>query len=94
MKIDSQEVMHVAKLARLNVSDRDAERLTSEMNSILAYMDKLNELDTSGIEPMAHALQLDTPFREDTVKPSLSNDNALENAPQKEGGFFVVPRVL
>ncbi len=94
MKIDSQEVMHVAKLARLNVSDRDAERLTSEMNSILAYMDKLNELDTSGIEPMAHALQLDTPFREDAVKPSLSNDNALENAPQKEGGFFVVPRVL
>lgn len=94
MKIDRQEVEHVAKLARLNVSDELADALTGQMNSILSYMEKLNQLDTSDIEPMAHALSLETPYREDVVKPSLANDDALANAPQRDGEFFVVPKVI
>ena len=94
MKIDRSEVKHVAGLARLKVTDEDITRLTGQLNSILTYMEKLNELDTTDIEPMAHALALRTAFRDDDVRPSLDPDQALENAPQRDGTFFVVPRVI
>lgn len=94
MKITAAEVEHVAQLARLRIDDKDAERLTEQMNSILSYMEKLNKLDTEGIEPMAHALNLDTPYREDEARPSLENDEALGNAPQRDGSFFLVPKVI
>ena len=94
MKIDSQEVEHVAQLARLKVTEDDVARLTDQLNSILSYMDKLNELDTTGIEPMAHALALETAFREDEARPSLEPEEALDNAPQREGNFFTVPKVI
>lgn len=94
MKIDRQEVLHVARLARLKVSAEDADRLTSQLNTILAYMDKLNELDTTRIEPMAHALSLETPLREDAVRPSLSPEESLANAPHQNGTFFIVPKVI
>lgn len=84
----------MARLARLKVTEEDAERLTGQLNSILSYMDKLNELDTSGIEPMAHALPLQTPFREDRAGESLDPDEALANAPLRQGAFFVVPKVF
>lgn len=94
MKIDPQEVEHVARLARLKITAEETDRLTGQMNSILTYMDKLNDLDTTGIEPMAHALPLTNAFREDEVRPSLDTDKVLGNAPESEGTFFLVPKVI
>lgn len=94
MKIDRTQVEHVATLARLKVTDQDIERLTDQINGILTYMEQLNELDTTGIEPMAHALNLKTPFRDDQVKASIDPDEALANAPDREDLFFRVPRII
>jgi aspartyl-tRNA(Asn)/glutamyl-tRNA(Gln) amidotransferase subunit C len=94
MKIDREGVLHVARLARLKVTDDDVSRLTDQMNSILTYMEKLETLDTEGIEPMAHALSLATPFREDEIRPSLDQDETLANAPSRQGEFFQVPKVI
>ena len=94
MKIKRQEVEHVARLARLNITEEQVIRLTDEMNSILTYMEKLNELDTTDIEPMAHALSLETPFRQDQVRASLAPEISLANAPRRENSFFVVPKVI
>jgi len=94
MKIDLQEIYQVARLARLKITEEEAERLMAQLNRILTYMDKLNELDTTGIEPMAHALPLTNAFRVDEVKPSLPPEEALANAPQGRDEFFTVPKVL
>jgi aspartyl-tRNA(Asn)/glutamyl-tRNA(Gln) amidotransferase subunit C len=93
-KIGSEEVRHVARLARLEFSDQDVERLTGQINSILNYMDKLNELDTSGVTPMTHAIRLQNAFRDDAVHPSLERERALVNAPATDGVHFVVPKVI
>jgi len=94
MKIDRSEVEHVALLARLKVSESDIEKLTNQLNRILTYMDKLNELDTQGLEPMAHAQPVCNAFREDVVKPSLDPNNSLANSPERNETFFIVPRVI
>ena len=94
MKIERQEVEHVAKLARLKVTDEDVTGLSVQMSDILTYIDKLSELDTSDIEPMAHALSLPTPFREDVVGQSLDLDESLANAPERNNNFLVVPKVI
>ena len=94
MKIDLQEIYQVARLARLKVTAEEAERLAAQLNRILAYMDKLNELETTAIEPMAHALPLTNAFRADEVKPSLPPEEALANAPQRRDEFFTVPKVF
>ncbi|MBW1709781.1 MAG: Asp-tRNA(Asn)/Glu-tRNA(Gln) amidotransferase subunit GatC [Deltaproteobacteria bacterium] len=94
MKIDRAEVEHVALLARLKLSDSEMEKLTNQLNSILSYMDKLNELDTEGLEPMAHAQPIHNAFREDEVRPSLDPDSSLSNAPERNESFFLVPRII
>ncbi len=94
MKIDRKEVEQVARLARLEISELDVEKLTSQLNTVLSYIDKLNELDTTGIEPMARALALDNVFREDGLKPSLESESSLANAPDLDDSFFRVPRVI
>ena len=94
MKIDVSEVEHVARLARLKIGEEEAQRLTDQINNILSHLEQLNGLDTSDIEPMAHALSLETPFREDVAQPSLDADESLANAPEREGPFFVVPKVI
>jgi aspartyl-tRNA(Asn)/glutamyl-tRNA(Gln) amidotransferase subunit C len=94
MKIERQEVEHVARLARLKVTDEDVSNLTREMNNILTYIDKLGELDTSDIEPMAHALSLPTPLRQDLAGQSLNIDESLANAPERNNNFLVVPKVI
>jgi aspartyl-tRNA(Asn)/glutamyl-tRNA(Gln) amidotransferase subunit C len=94
MKIGPREVENVARLARLMVSDDDVQRLSEQLNAILQYMDKLDALDTGGIEPMAHALALETPYREDEIQPSLNSEEALANAPWREDSFFKVPKVF
>ena len=93
-KISREEVRHVAKLARLDLSEAEQERMTGQMNQILGYMDKLNELVTTGIEPTTHATQIENVFRPDETRGSLPREEALENAPENDGVNFVVPRVL
>lgn len=94
MKISAAEVAGVAKLARLKLDDGMSEMLTVQMNEILDYMDKLGELDTSGVPATNHALELTGAMRPDQTKPSLERDLALANAPESNGQCFVVPRVL
>ncbi len=94
MSISREEVLHVAHLARLEFSEEEVELFTTQLADILNYVAKLNELDTSQIEPTYHALQLSNVFRDDEVKPSYTVEEVLSNAPEKENGFFVVPKVI
>ena len=94
MKITREEVEHVAHLARLDFSEEEKVKFTSQLNDILMYMDKLNEADTAGIEPMSHAIALENAFRGDAVKDSLSQELSLSNAPEARGPFFRVPKVI
>jgi aspartyl-tRNA(Asn)/glutamyl-tRNA(Gln) amidotransferase subunit C len=93
-QITQADVEYVAGLAQLSLDDATKERLTKELGDILTYIEKLNELDTSNVEPMMHAMQLTNVFREDVVEPSLPREDALKNAPNTDGEYFLVPRVL
>ncbi len=93
-KLSKADVDYVARLAQLTVSDETKERLVNELGEILAYMDKLNELNTDGIEPMMHVLDMTNVYREDVVEPSLEREAALQNAPRTDGVYFMVPRIL
>ncbi|MFZ2447240.1 MAG: Asp-tRNA(Asn)/Glu-tRNA(Gln) amidotransferase subunit GatC [Syntrophobacteraceae bacterium] len=93
-KITREEVRHVAQLARLEQSGAEEERMTGQMNQILGYMDKLNELDTAGVGATTHAIQLQNVFRPDEVVPSLDRRESLSNAPETDGVNFVVPKVF
>lgn len=94
MKITKEEVAHVAQLARLEFAEEEMDSFTFQLNRILEYIDKLNELDTSGVNPMTHPLALCNAFREDMVAPSLPDEIPLMNAPAPRGRFFSVPRVI
>jgi aspartyl-tRNA(Asn)/glutamyl-tRNA(Gln) amidotransferase subunit C len=93
-KITRDEVRHVALLARLELSQSEEELMTGQMNTILEYMDKLNELDTKEVAATTHAIELRNVFRQDRVEPSLDRKDSLANAPGADGVNFVVPRVL
>ncbi|HKA86244.1 MAG TPA: Asp-tRNA(Asn)/Glu-tRNA(Gln) amidotransferase subunit GatC [Haliangiales bacterium] len=92
--ITREDVEELAGLARLRLGAAEAERLRGELQSILAYVEKLQALDTTGVEPMTHAVPLDCPLREDAAAPSLSADEALAAAPARVDDFFVVPRII
>ncbi len=94
MKITLKEVEHVARLARLELTAEEKERMRAQLDSILSYIDKLNELDTSAVEPTSHVLPMTNVFREDEVMPSLSQEEVLVNAPDRHELFFRVPRIL
>ena len=94
MKITATEIAHVAKLARLELTEAEKESFTGQMDAILSYVDKLNELDTTGIIPTAHAVPMENAFREDVTAPSIGIDNALGNAPDRVESFFRVPKVI
>ena len=94
MKIAPQEVSHVADLARLHMSQEEIEALARQLDNILTYVAKLNELDTKAIVPTTHAISIVNAFRDDEMKPSLVREKALANAPQQNGESFVVPRVI
>ncbi len=93
-KLTEQEVRHVAKLARLNCTDEEVTLFTEQLGAILEYIDQLDELDTTNIEPLSHCLPVHNVLREDVPQPSLTNDQALANAPQRDGEFFAIPKVL
>jgi len=89
--VDRSLVLHVAKLASLSLTDNEADRLTSELGRILKYVDELAAVDTRDVPPTAHLRLETTPWRDDEPAPCLSNDEALAQAPQAEGGGFAVP---
>lgn len=97
MKITEKEVRYVADLANLKLTDGEVERFGADLDEILEHMDKLKEIDTSGVEPMAQVL-FDTEetatLRADVPRPPLSNEAALANAPQPGAGYFKVPKVI
>ena len=92
--LSQQQVEHVAKLSRLKLKAADVERYSRQISSILDYVAQLQEVNVEGLVPMAHPLPLHSVMREDVVKPSLSVEQVLANAPGKEGPFFTVPKVL
>ena len=93
-QITIDDVRHVARLSRLALSEDHLRRLTSQLELILGYVNKLSEVDVTGVEPMAHALPVHNFFRDDDVEPSLSLEEVLRNAPETDGPFFKVPKVL
>ena len=94
MEITRSQVEHVAKLARLAIGEEEKALFARQISSILTYVQTLNRLDTSNVEPTFHVLPLQNVFREDEVKPSLSRDHALANAPDIDGGCFRVPKII
>jgi aspartyl-tRNA(Asn)/glutamyl-tRNA(Gln) amidotransferase subunit C len=94
MSITIKEVEHVANLARLELSETEKEQFAGQLNAILKYAEKLNGLNTDGIEPTSHVLPLANVMREDVVKPSWPIEKVLLNAPEEEDGQFKVPAVL
>ena len=93
-KITLKEVEHVARLARLELTDADKERMRRELDGILAYIDKLRALDTDGVEPTSHAVPMTNVMREDAVQPSFPQSEMLANAPDRSGEFFRVPKII
>ncbi len=93
-KIDAAEVRKVAKLSRLELSEAEVEEFTGQLRAILDYVAKMNELDTEGVEPLAHCLPVSNVFRADCVKESLGTEKTLANAPERDGEFFKVPKIL
>lgn len=87
-------VEHVARLARLAVFESEKEQFSGQLDSILGYVETLKEIDTTGIEPTSHVLQISNVMREDRLSPSLSKDNALGNAPDRAGDFYRVPKII
>ncbi len=94
MKITREDVEHVAHLARLALSDREIEEFTGQLDAILAYVDKLNELETDDVEPTAHVIPMGNVIREDAVDDGLAIEDVLGNAPGRQDRFFRVPRIL
>jgi aspartyl-tRNA(Asn)/glutamyl-tRNA(Gln) amidotransferase subunit C len=92
--ITLDQVRHVAKLARLAIPEDKLPDFTKKLESILGYVDLLNEVDVSGVEPTSHALKMSNVLREDVVKPGLPLDKVLQNAPESDGPFFKVPKVI
>ena len=93
-RITRDEVAKVAALARLSLDDEAAERMASELDQILEYVQTLSQVDTTDVEPTAHAIPLPTPLREDRASPPLDPELAVANAPEHEGSAFVVPKVI
>lgn len=94
MKITREEVKHVAHLAKLNLSEEELVKMTGQLDNILSYVDKLDELDTTGVKPTTHAFSVSNAFREDVVVESLSQGEAVANSPQQNGESFIVPKII
>jgi aspartyl-tRNA(Asn)/glutamyl-tRNA(Gln) amidotransferase subunit C len=88
------DIKYVAHLARLSLTPAEEEQYSAQVNGILGYIEKLKQLDVTGIEPTAHAFPLVNVVRADEVQPSLSNEEALRNAPAKANGLFIVPKIV
>ncbi|MHB1686854.1 MAG: Asp-tRNA(Asn)/Glu-tRNA(Gln) amidotransferase subunit GatC [Ignavibacteriaceae bacterium] len=94
MSVTRKDVEYIAELARLKFSGEELESFTKDLNEILTYVEKLNELNTGNVEPLSHPVEGSNAFREDIVKPSIDSEQALKNAPDKDESFFKVPKVI
>ena len=94
MSLELDDVRKVARLSRLDVSEADLTAMAAQLNRILDYVDALQEVETDGVEPLAHPLPLQNVFRDDVPTPSLSVAEALANAPSRQGSHFGVPAVF
>lgn len=94
MKITTEEAQKIALLSRLSFADEDLEKMRDSMNSILTYMEELNQYDTTDVAPTVHAVEQYNVMREDVPLQSFTNEEALMNAPEKEDGYFKVPKII
>jgi aspartyl-tRNA(Asn)/glutamyl-tRNA(Gln) amidotransferase subunit C len=94
MSVNRKDVDYIAELARLSFTDEEASRMTDELNSILHYVEKLGELDTEGVLPLSNIHDQKNVLRDDVEGPSISNAEALQNAPDRQDRFFKVPKVI
>ena len=94
MSVSKEEVQYVAGLAKLHLNEDEVEILSRDMNSILSYMERLNELDTSDVEPLEHVITLGTHYRKDEARDALDHEEALKNAPDTDSDYFRVPKVI
>lgn len=94
MKVTADEVKYIAQLSRLEVGENELDLFVEHFNNILAYADKLSLLDTENVEPTAQVLDYGNVMRADVVKPSLTQEEVLANAPEKANGGYLVPRVM
>ena len=92
--IDKKDVEYVAWLARLELSEEEKERFTRQLDNVLEHAQKIKSLEVGEVKPTSHVLPLKNIMRDDEIKPSLSQEEALCNAPRREGGHFVVPRII
>ncbi len=88
------DIEHIARLARLDLSEPDKERMRSQLDAILTYIEKLRQLNTDNVEPTSHAIPMLNVMREDEIRPCLPREEMLTNAPEREGDFFRVPRII
>ena len=94
MSVTLAQVRYIATLARLRFTEEEESRLAEEMNEILGYVEKLNELDTSGVPPMSHVLDLHNVVRDDVAESRISRDEALKNAPDADSAYIRAPKVI
>ena len=94
MKISKEEVIYVADLARLEVDDQLVDKFAEQLGTILEYMETLESVDTKSVRPTSHAISMTNAFREDEIEQNFNRDSALANAPDKEEGNFIVPKVV
>lgn len=94
MSVTRKDVEYIAKLARLDLAENEIENYTGQMNQILQYMDKLNELNTDDVEPLSHPVENINVFREDILKDTTPREEALKNAPKADSEFFKVPKII
>jgi aspartyl-tRNA(Asn)/glutamyl-tRNA(Gln) amidotransferase subunit C len=94
MALSEKDVQYVAKLSRLEVTEAETAKYTQQLGNILNYIEQLNQLDTTNVEPMAHVLDIKNVFRKDEVKPSLTQAEVLSNGPEVQAGHFKVPKIM
>jgi len=92
--IEKKQVQKVAKLSRLQLTQNEIDEFTGQLSAILKYFEKLQQLDTEDVKPLAHCLPINNVFRDDLPQQSLGTEKTLENAPQHDGDFFKVPKIL
>ncbi len=94
MPLSEKDVQYVAKLARLEVTNEEVAKYTLQLANILEYVEQLNKLDTANVEPLTHPLDVKNVFREDVVRPSLTQQEVLSNGPEIQSGHFKVPKIM
>jgi aspartyl-tRNA(Asn)/glutamyl-tRNA(Gln) amidotransferase subunit C len=94
MALSEKDVQYVAKLSRLEITPEETAKYTQQLGNILNYIEQLNKLDTTNVEPMAHVLDMKNVFRKDEVKPSLTQEEVLSNGPEVQAGHFKVPKIM